>query len=307
MVKRKNNFVTHPDNHILEVKTTQTSAFKQAIERIANVISECCIVFQSSKRENNKKNNKSSKREKKENDHQNNSKNDGIQIVRLSEDKTILINVQMDAQNFEYFQCNEPKIVVGVDLQYLHNSLKIINDDAPIVIYMMHDNRSTLYIKCLNEYTGSTEETLIEINLMDIANHEMPLPRMEFQNRITISSDKFHNICKNLNNSSTYVEITSINNQISFRGQNENGKITMTYKDTEFSNCYQDSNLVIQGVYELRNLIYFSKCSKLCNKIHLYLKNDFPLVLSISIASLGKMYVFISPVDPVENIRQNDN
>ena len=71
--------------------------------------------------------------------------------------------------------------------------------------------------------------------------------------------------------------------------------------------CYRDSNYttkkkdkpdhVVQGVYELRNLMNFSKCNKLCNTIELYLKNDFPLVLVISVATLGKMYVFLSPIE----------
>ena len=33
------------DNRILSVKTTHTGAFKQVIERMQNIISDCCIVF----------------------------------------------------------------------------------------------------------------------------------------------------------------------------------------------------------------------------------------------------------------------
>ena len=79
----------------------------------------------------------------------------------------------------------------------------------------------------MNENNESSEETDIEINLMEIGNSELPIPQAKFQNKIMMASDKFHTICKHLNNNSTYVEITSIGNQISFRGQNEGGKITM--------------------------------------------------------------------------------
>jgi len=203
----------------------------------------------------------------------------------------------LDAHNFDYFRCDEPKITIGVDMHNLHVHLKMVNDDDPILLYMNRNNRSILYISSLNENKKSSEETDIEVYLMDIGNPEMPIPRTEFQNRIQMASDKFHNICKHLNNNSTFVEITSVGNEISFRGQNEGGKITMSYKDTNHSKKNDKADQVVQGIYELRNLMCFSKCNKLCSIIDIYLKNDFPVVLVISVSTLGKMYVFISPIE----------
>lgn len=336
------------DNKILEVKTTQTAAFKQVIERISGVISDCCIVFippdesqqtsadedyyeEVSDNENEsdatkKKNiskkktskgasesddeDKKSSKKKKEKGEKNDSKakqsnknskknTGGVRILRLTEDKSILIKLNLDAINFEYFRCDEPKITIGVDMHNLQALLKMIDDNYPIILYMNRDNRSTLYIRSLNENDKSSEETDIEIFLMDIANPEMPIPQTEFQNKITIATDKFHNICKHLNNNSVYVDIKSINNEILFKGQNEGGKVTMSYKDiNEAGTKKKDKpDQVVQGLYELRNLMGFSKCNKLCNTIDIYLKNDFPLVLVISVATLGKMYVFLSPIE----------
>lgn len=325
------------DNKILEVKTTQTAAFKQVIERISNVISDCCIVFippdetpetgadedyyeevddddnNKSKKNISKKKSKGpsdeddaeDKKSKKKEDKQkpankNGKKNTGgIRVLRLTEDKSILIKLNLDACNFESFRCDEPKITIGVDMHNLQALLKMIDDNYPIILYMNRDNRSTLYIRSLNENEKSSEETDIEIFLMDIANPDMPIPQTEFQNKITIATDKFHNICKHLNNNSVYVEITSINNEILFKGQNEGGKVTMSYKDINDTGSKKKDkpDQVVQGLYELRNLMGFSKCNKLCNTIDIYLKNDFPLVLVISVATLGKMYVFLSPIE----------
>ncbi|MEM3063179.1 MAG: proliferating cell nuclear antigen (pcna) [Nitrososphaerota archaeon] len=222
----------------------------------------------------------------------------GIRILRLTEDKSILIKLNLDAANFEYFRCDEPKITIGVDMHNLHALLKLINDDDPIILYMNRNDRSVLYIRALNENNESCEETDLEIYLMDIPNPEMPIPQTEFQNKITMSSEKFHSICKHLNNNSTFVEITSIYNQISFRGKNEGGKVTKTYRDISYNIKKRDNpDQVVQGIFELRTLMSFSKCNKLCNTIELYLKNDFPLVLVISVATLGKLYVFVSPIE----------
>jgi len=221
----------------------------------------------------------------------------GIRILRLTEDKSILIKLNLDSDKFDSFKCTEPKITIGVDINNLHAMLKSMNDDDPIMFYMNSDNRSTLYVRSLTKNNDNSEETDLEIYLMDISNPELPPFQTEFQNKITIASDKFHNICKQFNNNTTYVEITSLNEEISFRGQNDGGKITKTYKDVnKTGKAQKDPSTIVQGVYELKNLLSFSKCNKLCNTVDIYLRNDFPLVLVISVATLGKMYVFLTPI-----------
>jgi proliferating cell nuclear antigen PCNA len=314
------------DNKILVVKTTQTSALKQVIERIANVISDCCIVFirpdevyyngidddyyeeiedneeyvQKEKKGNNEENETEKIYKKNKPQPTKTGNPGGIRILRLTEDKSILIKVNLDACNFEYFKCDEPKITIGVDMHQLHAMIRTISDDDPIVIYMYKNNRSILYIEVLNENNHS-EESAMEINLLDICNPDMPLPQTKFDNKITIASDKFHQICKHLNNNYGTVEIRSVNNQITFKGKGDGGKITKTYKDLNYCKKSDGPDQVVQGEYELRSLMGFSKCNKLCNTIDIYLKNDFPLVLVISVATLGKMYVFLTPIESPSN------
>lgn len=358
---------TSKNNRILEVKTTQTAAFKQVIERISNFISDCCIVFippdesvmetdddefyeevmdphtKDNKDKNEKGSNIKDNRQLPKSKSDNNSVNEqaldgikktknkgkisiqneddnstksmkktsnmkptkkntgGIRILRLTEDKSILIKLNLDANNFDTFRCEEQKITIGVDMHNLHALLKMVNDDDPIILYMNRDNRSALYIRSLSENNENSEETDIEIYLLEIGNPDMPIPQTEFQNKITMASDKFHTICKHLHNNSTYVEITSVNNEILFRGQNEGGKVTMHYKDMNYTKKKDKPDQVVQGLYELKNLMGFSKCNKLCNTIEIYLKNDFPLVLVICVATLGKMYVFLSPIENGNN------
>lgn len=331
------------EKRILEIRTQQTGALKQAIEMISNVISDCCIVFippdEDIVFENSKKKNepvktrgrkkkvveceipkKRGRKKKVESEEENEEEDEeseeseeeeiksknkkkkntgGIRVLRLTEDKNILIKMNLDAFAFEYFYCIDPKITIGVDMNQFYALLKTVSDDNPILIYMNGDNRSSIFIRSVNEKEDSSEETDIELFLMDIPNSEMEIPATEFQNKVTMASDKFHTICKHLNNNSTYVEITSIGNQISFRGKSDGGKVTMTYKDPHESikKSKKKPDQVVQGIYELRNLMCFSRCNKLCHTIDLYLRNDFPLVLVISVATLGKLYIFLTPIE----------
>ena len=56
-----------------------------------------------------------------------------------------------------------------------------------------------------------------------------------------------------------------------------------------------DSNKIIQGVYALKYLVLFSKCTNLCNSVEVYLKNDFPLIIKYEIASLGEIKLCLAP------------
>ncbi len=299
-----------PDNKLLDVKTSQTGAIKQTIERISNVISDCCIVFLPSDSGSNvdddnyedmDENNKKSKNKKsKDGSEKNNETKNvgGIRIHRLTEDKSILIKLSLDAANFDYFYCEEPKLTIGVDMHNLHAALKTVSDDNPIMLYMNRDNRNSLFLRSLNENKEGSEQTDIEIYLMDITNPDLTIPKIEFPNKIVMKSEKFHTTCKQLNNNSTFVELRSVGPEISFTGQSEGAKISKSYRDVDYrKNKKKKSKNIIQGMYELRNLMSFSKCNKLCEIIEIYLKNDYPLVLVIAIANLGKMYVFLSPIE----------
>lgn len=333
---------------ILEVKTNQTGYLKNVIERITQVMSECCIVFvrpdpsiknddddddffedvdenSGSKKnrrrelaeqegieldsedsaeeseEKPKKTNKKTKQVKpvkkvKEAPKSRKGSSGGIRIHRLTEDRNVLIKLVLYAEEFELFRCEEPKITVGVDMHYLHNLLKPINDNVPIVLYMKRDNRSVMYIHCETSNEKQREEKDIEVFLMDISNPDIRLEKVKFTNKINLTADKFHSICKDMHTNSTFVEITSVNNEIHFIGQSEGGKITMVYSDPNFE-PREDSDQIIQGVYELRNLMYFSKCKKLCDTVDIYMRNDYPLVIILSVSTLGKMYVFLTPID----------
>lgn len=307
--KKKEHVEDEYESKVFMIKTTQTAAFKQVIERLSNVLSDCSLVIMKpdedlddldesdmydSDNENKLKKKKSVNKTKKN--------VGGIRVLRLSEDKSILIKLNLDANCFQLFYCSEARTLVGLDIHNFYNLLKMINDDDPLVIYMNKNDRSSLYIQSVNEDPNSVEEKNIKIFLMDITNQEMKIPQAHFENIITMGTDKFHDVCKHLNNNSTYVEIRAIGGEITFIGQNEWGKTTHRYKDNNKEiDKNRQNDVLFQGIYEIKNLLFFSKCAKLCPTIDLYLKNDFPLVLVICVASLGKLYVFLSPIEKPSN------
>lgn len=259
---------------ILKVMTTQTGAFKQAIEGISNIISHCCIVFISP--------------DSKEN-------TGGMHIVSYSNSKTMLVKLKLDADNFDEFKCEEPKITAGIDIKSLHKLLNTINDEDPILIYMNHDNRNILHFSIFNE----NERTDIEMLLLSISNPEFPLPPMEFGCKITMQCNKFYNICRRLHNIFEYVEIKVYNDEVYFssRRQNDGHKLTITYKDEEYLKKKDNLDKITSSVFDLKDLMKFNRYNKMSDDIDIYLNNNSVMAFNTSVATLGKMFIFFSPMD----------
>jgi len=55
-------------------------------------------------------------------------------------------------------------------------------------------------------------------------------------------------------------------------------------------------NKIIQGIYQLKTLSLFSKCSDLSNNLEIYMKNNFPLLIKKMISNLGYIYMSLSSV-----------
>ena len=51
----------------------------------------------------------------------------------------------------------------------------------------------------------------------------------------------------------------------------------------------------IQGIFSLKYLVLFTKCTNLCNLIHMYIKNDYPLIIKYTVANLGDIKLCLSP------------
>ena len=60
-------------------------------------------------------------------------------------------------------------------------------------------------------------------------------------------------------------------------------------------------NKIIQCEYSLKNLLYFIKCTNLCNQIEIYLENNRPLIVKYNVASLGEIKLCLSSLPSSNN------
>ena len=71
--------------------------------------------------------------------------------------------------------------------------------------------------------------------------------------------------------------------------------------DSNVSNDNDDNDdknqEIIQGIFSLKYLLIFTKCTNLCPTVEIYLKNSYPIILRYSIASLGEIKLCLAQQD----------
>lgn len=303
------------EHRVIDIQTEHINQLKGVIETLKDVLHETNITFvrgDSSDNSDKKKNKKNELDDKID-------CGGAIKIMATDDHKTLLIRVKLDAKEFLRFNVKPQEYCAGVDLMQLYKYFKTIKEGL-LTIYIDDDNEQYIVFEVYNDEQKSTNE--FKLKLMDIDNKIYSLPPANFVMTVTINCTEFHKLCRDMHQISEFIEITCTNKKISFSCQGDSASNTKTFencnnKDAEKGvkiRCVKNSDdskpEIIRAIFELKYLVMFNKCTNLCNEIQLFLKNEYPLFIQYSIATLGTMLIGLVPVDEknfLKNANNNDN
>ena len=220
----------------------------------------------------------------------------------MDKSHTMLAHLHLAAENFELYECDKEKIVIGVNMFHLFKLINSIDNDDTLTISIENDDYvdgivSHLTLKFEN---GEIKQSKTQkLRLIEPEPEELACPDVTFSSIITLPSSDFQKIIRDLSCISDKLEIKSVGNELIFKcqGQFATAEIYRAESDgnMEFLKK-QDNSKVIQGIFSLKNLGYFIKCTNLCSQIEMYLENDLPLVVKYSVASLGIVKLALAPL-----------
>ena len=140
-------------------------------------------------------------------------------------------------------------------------------------------------------------KTTYKLNLLDLDNQKITIDNAEFNTIINLPSVDFQKICRDMNNIAENVEINNIGNQLilSCKGDFCNQETIIVDNDNGVNTINAKKNDIVQGVFNLKYLVLFTKCTNLCSTVELLLKNDYPLIIRYMVASLGELKWALAP------------
>ena len=217
----------------------------------------------------------------------------------MDKSQTILVHMHLHADNFEFYECIKDKIIVGVNMLHLFKLINSIDNEETLSIYIEEQDYNDGIVEYLNlkfENKNIKQCKIQKLRLIEPEQEELTVPDVNFSSIINMPSSDFQKIIRDLNNISDKLEIKSINNQLVFKCNGSFANAEIIRSESDGMGFIQKNNSIIQGIFSLKNLNYFIKCTNSCNQIEIYLANDLPLIVKYNVASLGAIKLGLAPI-----------
>jgi proliferating cell nuclear antigen len=292
--------------YIIELKTTQTSAIKIVTDAINSLLTDANFDFYPyyiedtcTKEIDDIDSNKSSDSELKSHNPDNKKSIGGVTLKEVNKTGKILIYMRLDADKFDVYKYNyhKKKLTLGIDINNLLKCLKCMSHFDTMTWLVDDDDINKLIV--ILESTERKEKKTFKLNLMDIEEETYDISPIQFPYSIILPSQDFHKYCKDMATSTEKIEIKATSNKLFFSGKGEIGNIDFEVGETNgglsIISTTSNTNEIVQGLFELKFLLIFTKCTNLCNQVTLFLKNDYPIILTYQIANLGEIKLVLSP------------
>jgi|TARA_B100001057_G_scaffold20748_1_gene19120 proliferating cell nuclear antigen len=261
------------ENNVLTIQTIQISPFRTLMTALKDILLETNITFQK----------------------------DGIRIINMDKSHTILVHLHLDAQNFELYDCQLDKIVIGVNMFHLFKLINTIDNDDTLTIYIEKADYSDGVVRHLGlrfENGDIKQCKTQKLRLIEPETEELEIPDVQFSSILNMPSTDFQKIIRDLSIISDKLEISSVGTELIFKcvGQFAIAEIRRSESTGGMEFIQKDETKIVQGEFALKNLGYFIKCTNLCNQIEIYLENGLPLIVKYNVASLGEIKLCLAQI-----------
>jgi proliferating cell nuclear antigen len=251
--------------YCLEITTIQASAFKVLIEALKELLTDTNIEFDEN----------------------------GMSILAMDTSHVVLVHLKLNADRFETYKCTTKK-TIGINMLNFHKLIKTINSNSTLTLFIDDDDINHLGIRIDNVEKNS--RTTYKLNLLDLDHHPITIDPSEFSDVLTLPSCDFQKICRDMHNLADHMEIRSIGNQLIFSCNGDFcSQETIVNDSSAASGDSTDNNNIVQGIFSIKHLVLFTKCTNLCPSMELYLKNDYPLIIRYDVSSLGSVRLALAP------------
>ncbi len=241
----------------MKLKTIQASAIRTLFEVLKDIINDVNIVFDEN----------------------------GISMSTLDTAHVTFINMVMNADNFEKYECAS-RTLAGINLLNTFKIMKTItNSDT---LSMSIDSSEIMDINIENESKKTT--TKFKLKLLDINDEVYETPAINMDSVTIIPSASFQRIIRDMANIADNVIIKRYENKLAFICDGD-----FAQQETIFE-CPETIDDVIEYPYSLKYIHIFTKATSICSNIEVMQSKSGPIAFKYSIANLGDITFFLAHV-----------
>jgi proliferating cell nuclear antigen len=219
---------------------------------------------------------------------------EGISIKSMDGTHLILVHLALEASAFDEFYCAATTII-GLNMVNMHKLIKTINNNEILSITMLKSDTTKIIIEIQN--SQKQMETRYSLNLMDLDIENINPPPVVFPSVVKMNSTDFQKIIRDMNALGENVEILSSSDELQFRCKGDFAEQETVYNlRSREDEPTVPSTEIVQGVFTLKYLMLFTKCTSLSPTITMYLKNKWPVTIEYDVAGLGNIKMALAPI-----------
>lgn len=268
------------NKRILQFKIEDVVSFKTLIETLSKIVSETTWTLHNTTDKN---------------------KFVGLEINTADPTRTVFVKVQIKNDEFDEFSCKKEKYQIGINLEKLNKTIKFVEKEDALLVYLEENDLQNLIIEVQRANTKGRK--ILKLALIDLEYEDKPIKKVDYEKIVSMTPAIYKKIFRELDDYQN-VKINCGNKKIIFTYKDDTSDVIDEYVLGDDGIILENSSTKNEfiGIYPIKFLILFVKCSSLCDDLQIYMKNEFALTLVYSNPTFGKITVSLSPINE-ENIK----
>jgi len=266
------------DQNLIKVSTCQCSPIKTVVETLNGLLPSANFCFTKKK----------------------------LTVKAVNVNKTLIVNMELDAENFEDYNCQAEEYSIGIKLANFHKIINSIGSTNELSLIVDKNDPNRLDIRVVIEEKNTIHNW--RMNLLDTKPNEIKIIDInDYPVVVSIPSNYFQKICRDAGRHTTNFEISrGLNRQLilTFDSDNLSQETTIGTSEDNLNLSFlknENKDEIIQGNYSLKDLITFSKCTSISEHAIIYMSNTLPLMIQYSVGNLGKIQLFMKQIEKIKN------
>ncbi len=213
---------------------------------------------------------------------------DGLSFRGMDPSHVALIDIFWPNSAFEVYECDS-LLKFGVRIDEFAKLIKRAEKKDQVEITVKED--SMLHIKITNGYKKEYKTRLIESS-----SNSTPLPKLNFNSKIVLSSSAFDRVLSDIQVLSEYITIESESKSVRFLGKGDSGEadILLEAGNEGLEDLVtKDEN---KSTYSIDYLLRITKAvSAVGGTVIAEFSSKMPLRLEFKVANIGRIHFYLAP------------
>lgn len=156
-----------------------------------------------------------------------------------------LVSLQLSQDGFEQYRADH-NMVIGVSIGNLAKVMKLADNNDSITLSCEGDEGDPSKLKIVFENKSSQKTTEFKLNLITIDSEHLAIPDTSYSSLVTIHSQEFAKICRELSSISETVHIATAHDAVTFSVDGEVGSGLVRLHQNETYSHEHDSTTHLQ-------------------------------------------------------------